>query len=74
MNRRFKIEGYEDRLKLAITASGMTKYEIAKRMGVDRKVFCHSRDAQMNSGTLARFCAVTGESADWLLGLKKERR
>lgn len=75
MQRRIVIEGYKERLEEAVYQSGMTKKEIARLMGMGRKVlqpdtiYC-----QMGAGALMRFCAITGVSADWMLGLKKEMK
>ena len=75
MQRRIVIEGYKERLEEAVYQSGMTKKEIARLMGMDRKVLLpKSYGWQMGSGALARFCAVTGVSADWMLGLRKEMK
>jgi len=69
-NANTLIRGFWDRMDEAVIRSGMTKTEIAKRMGVHRH-FLHSEHSKgVNSGYLAKFCGVTGASADWLLGLK----
>lgn len=70
MKKSIYIEGYYDRLDEACRRSGMTKNEIALRCCFSRKVLYPGR--MMNSGYLARFCAVTDTSADWLLGLRRE--
>ena len=71
MRRNNLIYGFWDRMEEAMFKSGMTKLEISRRMGVDRKTLYAPHDRRsLNSGYLARFCAVTGVSADWLLGLK----
>ena len=63
---------YEERLEKAIEKSGLSKTQIATRCGIDRKCFYPYNHRMMTSGNLAKFCAVTGVSADWLLGLSKE--
>jgi transcriptional regulator with XRE-family HTH domain len=72
------IFGFWDRFDEACKQSGMTKAEISRRMGVDRKTLYNPHDSRsMNSGYLAKFCGVTGVSADYLLGLSntnKERK
>ena len=70
MKKSIYIEGFYDRLDEACRRSGMTKNEIAIRCCFSRKVLYPGR--MMNSGYLARFCAVTNTSADWLLGLRRE--
>ena len=67
------IEGFRDRLFEVCDYTGLSKTQLAKLCGFDRKTFYDDYqkfNSQMNSGYLARFCAVTGASADWLLGLK----
>ena len=74
MNKPFRIEGYDQRLSQAIEESGLSALEIAKRMGVSRKtVQPGTRACGMHSSNLARFCSVTGVSADWLLGLRRDK-
>lgn len=70
MNKAVKIQGYEDRVREVMKLSGLSIVETARRMSCDPKVF-HSGH-QLNSGHLARFCAVTGCSADYILGLSRE--
>lgn len=68
------IYGFWDRLDEVCEQSGMTKAEISRRMGIDRKTLyntCGSKS--MNSGYLAKFCGVTGASADYLLGLSNTK-
>lgn len=75
MKKKLKIEGFAERLDQAIEASGMSRNQIASLMGMERKVLLPlTTGCQMGSGALAKFCAITGVSADWLLGLKKEMR
>lgn len=75
MQRRIVIAGYQERLEEAVGQSGLSKNEIARRMGMDRKVLLTDYHyCQMGSGALMKFCAVTGVSADWMLGLRKEMK
>lgn len=75
MKTTVKIEGFAERLDQAIEASGMSRNQIANLMGMERKVLLPtSTGCQMGSGVLVKFCGITGVSADWLLGLKKEMR
>lgn len=62
------VRGFDRRRDEACYRSGLTKAEIAKKCGFNRKTL-YSRN--MNSLYLAKFCAVTHVSADWLLGLKE---
>lgn len=74
MNRSIKIAGFAERKKLVLDewrASGKSIQSLANKMGAPRT---HMYDDYMwGSGKVARFCAVTGESADWLLGLRSNR-
>lgn len=72
MKKSIYIEGFYDRLDEACYRSGMKKCEIARVCGFDRKILCGERQYMMNSGYLAKFCAVTNTSADWLLGLRRD--
>ena len=75
MQRKIVIEGYKERLEEAVYQSGMTKTEIARLMGMDRKVLLpETHYCQMGAGALMKFCAITGVSADWMLGLRKEMK
>ena len=66
------IEGFNERIDEACIKSGLTKKEIARRAGFDRKTLSRmSQDNMMNSGALARFCNVTHSDANWLLGIKE---
>lgn len=65
------IEGFAERVDEACHRTGRSKREIAEQCGFDRKVLCKPyHNSMMHSGYLARFCAVTGTDANWLLGLK----
>lgn len=73
-NRSIYTQGYDERVNRAIVETGMSKAEVARKMGCDKKTVHTTRGVMMNSGNLARFCAVTGVSADWILGLRREMR
>ena len=72
MNRSIKIQGYEDRVRKVIYDSGMSIKEVSRQMDCDSKMFYNGH--QMNLGNLAKFCAITGCSADYILGLRREVR
>ena len=73
MRRIRGLQGFWDRIEEAVGRSGLTKTEITKRMHVERKVLWRGPDDRdMNCLYVARFCAVTGTDANWLLGLKGE--
>lgn len=67
-----KIEGFHKRVMIVLNKTierkGMTPKEIAHAMGIKRSHLYV--DNQWGSFKVARFCAVTGCSADWLLGLR----
>lgn len=75
-NRTFTNDGFWDRVEEAINDSGLSKNQIAEKMGVERKALYanHSPNGDnrsWHSGRLASFCKITGVSADWLLGLSR---
>lgn len=76
MEKGIYIEGFWERLEEAVRLSGLTKTEIARRIGCDRKSLYElaGRHRMLQSGYMAKFCVVTKISSDWLLGLKKEMR
>lgn len=75
MNKSKYIEGFYERLEEACSQYGETKVEIARRCGFDRKILMGvCRNRMMNSGNLARFCALTGTDANWLLGVTNARK
>lgn len=71
MNRHQQVEGLWERVEQVCFETGMTKREICKRMGFDRKALYDS--SGFSTLKLARFCAVTGADANWLLGVTRER-
>lgn len=75
MNRGCYIVGFWDRVEVVIGKTGLSKKQIAKRMGVGRKVLNFTRydDRCLSALSLIRFCSVTGVSADWLLGLTYDK-
>lgn len=78
-NRTFKNDGFWDRVEEAVTQSGMTKAQIAEKMGVNKKALyfkssTSGKDSSWHSGRLSSFCKVTGVSADWLLGLTDRKQ
>lgn len=76
-NRTFANDGFWDRVEEAIMCSGMTKVQIAEKMGVERKALytpsVNKDTKSWHSGRIADFCKVTKVSADWLLGLSKTK-
>lgn len=75
MKRSSPVEGFHERKWQVINewiAKGRSIHEITDYMGMRRQYIY--RDVNWSLGRLARFCAITGESADWMLGLTRERR
>ena len=66
MNKSVYIQGYDERVTEAMLVSELSWSEIAQKTTLARN------HTMMHSGHLAKFCAVTGVSADYILGLKKE--
>ncbi len=74
MSEHIKIYGFWDRVDLVVSECGMSKSELMRRAGVSRGLlYDRVGDRMFSMGTLAKFCAATNTSADWLLGLSKER-
>lgn len=71
MNRHQQVEGLWERVDQVCFETGMTKPQLCKRMGFDRKALYDS--SGFSTLKLARFCAVTGADANWLLGVTRER-
>ena len=72
MNRSARVEGLQERVDQVCFESGLTKPQLCKQMGFDRKSLYDSSGFSVLK--LARFCAVTGADANWLLGLSGERK
>ena len=70
-NRSNLIEGMQERVEQVCVESGMTKKELCEKMEFDRKALYGEGFSTLK---LARFCAVTGTDANWLLGLSRERK
>lgn len=70
MDKGVYIQGFWERLDEAVAQSGKSKVQIAQQIGCERKALIRSgHNRMLHSGYLARFCAVTGVSSDWMLGL-----
>lgn len=68
---RTKCDGMTDRLRNAVLDSGLTAHEIRGRMGIPKSTYYnHMNGGGLTALWIARYCAVLGCSADWLLGLK----
>ena len=71
MKRKGHIEGFWDRINIAVIRSGMSKRQITDRMNVNRKLLYGTDRENISSLYVAKFCAVTGTDANWLLGLTR---
>ena len=71
MKRKSHIKGFWDRFDDAVYRSGLSKYEIARRIGCNRKTLYRTENQNMNALYVAKFCAITKTDANWLLGLKE---
>ena len=75
MSEHIKLEGFWDRVNKAVKDSGLSKSEIARRGGFERRALNgESENRMLSVGTLARFCVVTDVSADWILGIKRTNK
>lgn len=71
MKKHMYIEGFQERLDEACKKTGLSKAEIARRAGFDRKTLYPLSNQMMGSAYIAKFCAATGTDANWLLGIKR---
>jgi DNA-binding XRE family transcriptional regulator len=69
------VYGFWKRLEDVCNEQDINKKELAKRMGVSRKCFYpNAHNTLMPSAYfIARFCAETHTSADWLLGITERK-
>ena len=66
------LEGFYERVDEACRKSGLTKTEIARRAGFERRTLTPKHDNwMMTLANAARLCAVTRTDANWLLGIKE---
>ena len=72
MRRAYIIMGFWDRIEAVCLKADISKNEIARRMGVHRHTIYRREGQGMDALTLARFCAVTGADANYLLGLSRK--
>lgn len=63
--------GLDERITEACSRAGLSKLEVAKRCGFNRKVLYNMKSMHnaINSGYLAKICSVTKTDASWMLGL-----
>lgn len=66
--KRSLIEGFWSRIDKVLQDNNISKSQVAKLMGCDRKTI-YQREGTMNPLYIAKFCAVTGADANWLLGI-----
>lgn len=73
MKHGIYIDGFFERMDEAVEESGMSKMEISRRMKASPTCLSNMKTRRImpSSGLLAKFCGVTGASADYLLGLKR---
>ena len=71
MKQNTYIQGFHERLDKACHDSGLSKSEIARRAGFDRKTLYPLSHQMMGSAYIAKFCATTGTDANWLLGVTR---
>lgn len=68
------IYGFWDRFDEALTNKNISKNELARRVGCDRKTLYRSSGVTPNALYLVRICVQLDVSADYLLGIKKEMK
>ena len=69
MKKRTMIEGFWQRMNTVM--EGKNKKELARQIGCNRKTL-YGNDGTLSPVYLARFCAITGTDANWLLGIRTE--
>lgn len=76
MRKSPRVAGLRDRLRNAFIDSGKTAEQLMKETGIGKSVFYRHLGGNSTPCALhlARYAAALNVSADWLLGLKKERR
>ena len=76
MEKQKVIYGFWDRIEEAIFESGLSKCEIARKMGCERRVLItgQSEARMLSAHNLMEFCNVTGVSADYILGLSNDKK
>ena len=75
MSEHIKIAGIWDRIEQTIYDSEMTKVEVAKKCGFERRTLNGKSDNRMLSlGAFAKLCATMNVSADYILGLSEHKR
>lgn len=65
------VYGFWEKIEDVCNEQDINKSELAKRMGVSRK--CFYPTLMPSAYFIARFCAETHTSADWLLGITERR-
>lgn len=60
---------FYNRINQVCKQTGLTKTEIARRCGFDRKVLMKKGEILMGVYNFAKFCEVTHADANWILGL-----
>lgn len=72
MKVRVSLNGFSERLEIAIFNSGLNLNEICRKAEISRSVLWGFRfnGVVPNAGTLVGLCKALNVSADWLLGLK----
>lgn len=69
-----RVRGMGLRLREAFELSGKTAAQVAREIGVSRSSFYRHLDGDpMLPLALARYSLALNVSADWLLGIKRER-
>ena len=71
--RRTLIYGFWDRVEEALNDKGMSKCELARRIGYDRKTI-YRHESITNSLAIAKICVQLNVSADWLLGITTQKK
>lgn len=67
------IYGFWDRFEEALNDKEMSKCELARRIGYDRRTL-YRHEYIPNSLAIAKICVQLNVSADWLLGITTQKK
>ena len=75
MKKRTMIEGFWDRFDECVADAGVSKVQLAKQIGCERKTLYNNyTNRAISSLYIAMFCSAYGFSADYIFGISKNKR
>lgn len=74
MGKHGKVIGMWDRIDDVIYESGLSKAEVARRCHFSRNILADAgANRMMSAWSLMSFCSTMNVSADYILGLRKDK-